>query len=621
MHIESALLSGVIQMGLVKKLDKNHLLLALCFIIIGSSAVVGYAVQNNFGTIDSEYIRIADQNGLIVTGKLYRPLTATKENPAPGVLLLHGMNNDKDTEGPAALELAKRGIVALAIDQLSHGDSDRIHDVLGYLTGAELETLGGNASYQFLKSLDFVDETKTGLVGHSMGAGTATSIASTNPDHRAIVIQADGPYNLTENDFMNNYLAVWSFYEELFTTQPRQQFLQDSLEMITQNEGLSDASEARVDYTYGSFQNDSAHRYAKCPCTHPGATWNQKGVAETTAWMLQALMGYSESAAWDISGIETQTYLIREGATLLALIASVLSLIPIASIFLHMPYFHEISTSLPEKIPTQGRAWWIFAVVNSIIGGVTFLFLPDIGMLLGVVLGSIVPIFPLVTGNGALLWFLVNALITWVFFRFWYKKKAADEDSLAPEDVGRIRPLDEPANRRILFKTGILSIILVSSLYLVVSISHHFLGIEFRYMWPVLRIFTPDRFFQFLVYSIPVLPFFLINGGVFLFGMIRQPQGSSPLKTQMLWWAKIVFAMESTLLVFILLNYLPMFLLGTGPVLTMGLFGIFLMSYLPIFGGIFFIMTSFYRRTGRIYLGSMVGTLLMVWIMSAGMLI
>ena len=64
-----------------------------------------------------------------------------------------------------------------------------------------------------------------------------------------------------------------------------------------------------------------------------------------------------------------------------------------------------------------------------------------------------------------------------------------------------------------------------------------------------------------------------------------------------------------------------MFLFGTGPVLNMGLFGIFLMAYLPLFAGIFFIMTAFYIKTGSVYLGSIMGTLLVVWILTAGMLI
>jgi alpha-beta hydrolase superfamily lysophospholipase len=44
-------------------------------------------------------------------------------NPAPAVLLLHGYQNDKDTSAAFAVELARRNIVALSIDEFGHGES------------------------------------------------------------------------------------------------------------------------------------------------------------------------------------------------------------------------------------------------------------------------------------------------------------------------------------------------------------------------------------------------------------------------------------------------------------------------------------------------------------------
>jgi dienelactone hydrolase len=604
--------------------DRQRQAFVICLFLVGGSALLSYFVQTDFGNIGVDYIRIVDEDGFTVVGKLYRPLRATEDDQAPGVLLLHGMNNDKDTEGPAALELARRGIVALALDQLSHGDSDPITDVSGFLGPSSDYTLGANASYQYLKSLPFVDATRTGLVGHSMGAGVARVLARTNPDHRAVVIQAGGPDNLTDYGSINNYLNVWAFYEELFTTQERAAFLNDGLEMIGQNAGLAPGSLGQTEFTYGTFTDGSAHRYARCECTHPGATWNSQGVAETTAWMLQALSGMSESEAMSQSAVPTQTYMIREYATLFALIVSVISLIPLAAILLEIPYFHRVSVQIPERVPTKGMTWWKYATINSIIGGVTFLFLPMAGMFLGVLVGAILPIFLLVTGNGSVLWLLVNALIAWLFYRQWFRK-AQKETGLTHADVGRFETIKDPESRETIFRTSILAGLLIAYLYGLVTLSQSFLGIEFRYMWPVLKMFTPLKFLQFIVYIVPVLPFFLINAGVFLFGMLKQEISDSPIKTQFVWWLKSVFAMESTLLVAILLQYVPMFLFNTGPLLALGglfgLYGIFLMQILPLFAGIFFFMTAFFLKTGRIYLGTIVATLLTAWILTAGMLI
>ncbi|MGY5874979.1 MAG: alpha/beta fold hydrolase [Candidatus Thorarchaeota archaeon] len=609
-------------MRLPIKLDLKWKAFLLCLFIIGGSAFLAHLVQNDFGNIDIKTIRIVDESGLAVTGKLYRPIQATEDNPAPAVLLLHGMNNDKDTEAPAALELARRGIVALALDQLSHGDSDPVDSPLGFLASGSDYTLGANASYQYLKSLSFVDESSTGLVGHSMGAGVARAIASTNPDHRAIVIQAGGPDNLTTHGYMNNYLNVWALYEELFTTDARAIFSEKSLEMIAQNEGLISIP-GESDYTYGDFSNSSAHRYARCPCTHPGATWNAKGVAETTAWMLQALMGMSETDAW-ASASGSQTYMILEVASLFTVIVSVVSLIPLAGILLEVPYFQSITRPITEKIPTKGSSWWKLATLNSIIGGVTFLFLPMLGLMIGAIVGAFIPVFLLATGNGSVLWLLANALIAWILYRRWFKRVSVEE-GITHADVGRFESIKNSESREIIFRTVIMSVVMFGYLYGLVTLSQSYLGIEFRYMWPVFKLFTPLKFTQFILYIIPIFPFFLINAGVLLFGMLKQENPDSSLKTQFTWWIKAVFAMESTLLVAILLQYVPMFLFGTGPLLAFGglfgLYGIFLMQILPVFAGIFFIMTAFYLKTGRIYLGSIMGTLITVWILTAGMLI
>jgi hypothetical protein len=208
-----------------------------------------------------------------------------------------------------------------------------------------------------------------------------------------------------------------------------------------------------------------------------------------------------------------------------------------------------------------------------------------------------------------------------VFYKLWFKKASVGEEGITHADIGRFETIKDPESRDVIFRTVILSVALIAYLYVLVGASQQFLAIEFRYMWPVLKIFTPEKFGQFIVNILPVFPFFLINGGVYAYGMMRLPESDSPLKTQMIWWIKIVFLMESTLLVLILVNYIPMFLFGTGPLFLMGLYGIFLMAYIPIFAGIFFLMTAFYIKTGRIYLGSIVATLLVVWIMTGGMLI
>lgn len=609
-------------MSAMSKLDRKRQFLFVCFILIMSSTVFASMIQSDFGTIDIEIVAILDESGISVVGKLYRPLSATEDTPAPGVLLLHGMNNDKDTEGPAALELARRGFVALALDQLSHGDSDSGESLLNIFLG-EVGTIGANASYQFLKHLAFVDAAQTGLVGHSMGAMVARILAETNPDHRAVVIQAGGPENLTEHSYLNNYLNIWPRYEELFYTGDRASFVESGLQQIAENEELADSSEAQTDFTYGTFSDGSASRYALCECTHPGATWNAKSIAETCAWMLQALAGDSESEAWSRSAIPTQTYMLKEGGTLFAFIMAVISVIPLAMIIIERPYFQMIKKPLPEFIANTGGSWWRVAALNATVGVVTFLFLPYIGMLAGIFLGLILPVFKLVTANGSLLWLLVNALIATLVFRRWYPTATREKNVMA-EDIGMIPKEPEPRDMEVIKRTLILTAVLFAYLYITASLVQSYLLVELRYMWPLFKIFTPQRFLMFLVYLVPVLPFFIYNGGFILFGLLRQKEYDNPIKTNLIWWIKGVISMEGGLLVAILIQYVPMMLFGTPPLLYLGgffgLYGIFLMSILPFFACIFLLMTVLYHETGRIYLGAFMATVLVTWMMAVSSL-
>jgi hypothetical protein len=241
-----------------------------------------------------------------------------------------------------------------------------------------------------------------------------------------------------------------------------------------------------------------------------------------------------------------------------------------------------------------------------------------VGLIGGAVVGFFAPIFLLATANGSVLWLLANFLLAWLFYRKWYKK-ASTENGLTQVDVGRVDSIRNPEGHEIVFRSIVLGTLMFAYLYAIVTLSVSYLGVEFRYMWPTFKMFTPIRFGQFLLYLIPVLPFFLLNGGTLLFGMLRQNETKRPIITQFVWWIKAVFAMEGGLLLVFLVQYLPMYAFGTGPVISsalgimFGLYGVFLMQILPWFAGMFFLAIALYRMTGRIYLGTIMVTILTTW--------
>ena len=85
-----------------------------------------------------------------VIGDLYRPSTATKDNPAPAILTTNGFGGSKDDQAKAAKAYAERGYVVLSYSGLGFGGSackieldDREYD--GKAASQLVTFLGGGA--------------------------------------------------------------------------------------------------------------------------------------------------------------------------------------------------------------------------------------------------------------------------------------------------------------------------------------------------------------------------------------------------------------------------------------------------------------------------------------------
>ena len=94
--------------------------LAVLLVIVFGCMVAADSIQRGNGSIDVTEGWIETDVGNLMY-KLYTPRSATAQNKAPGVLLLHGYQNDHETCAAYAIELARRGAVVLALDEYGHG--------------------------------------------------------------------------------------------------------------------------------------------------------------------------------------------------------------------------------------------------------------------------------------------------------------------------------------------------------------------------------------------------------------------------------------------------------------------------------------------------------------------
>lgn len=131
---------------------------------------LNYTKTNSDGTSDTG-IGDFTISGEVVSGLLFVPKDASSENKKPGIVLTHGYLNNRELQLPNAIELARRGFVVLTVDREGHGNYNNVDNA-----NAMMATKGLYESAKYLYNLDFVDKDKIGISGHSMG-GYTTAMA------------------------------------------------------------------------------------------------------------------------------------------------------------------------------------------------------------------------------------------------------------------------------------------------------------------------------------------------------------------------------------------------------------------------------------------------------------
>jgi len=134
---------------------------------------------SSVGLDNWEEVTFTSGDGLNIAGWFIRPDAASE--PAPTVMLLHGLGGHRGGMlGEAAL-LVNAGYNTLLIDLRAHGLSDGDVTTLGY---REVEDVRGAVDY--LSGRDDVDSERIGLAGFSLGAVTAIRAAARIPEIQAV---------------------------------------------------------------------------------------------------------------------------------------------------------------------------------------------------------------------------------------------------------------------------------------------------------------------------------------------------------------------------------------------------------------------------------------------------
>jgi pimeloyl-ACP methyl ester carboxylesterase len=588
----------------------------ICVGLLIGAMVVASLVQRDFGQVEVTNVTYENFNGIPIRAKLLRPMDATRDNPAPGLVYIHGYQNNRETGDAYCIELARRGFVVLNIDAIGRGNSGIPNDP----SAPDFdETYGGRTSLEYLRSLPFVDAERTGMMGHSLGAEMAYTVALEDPTVKALVISGFA-YTLdasaTNPKNMLMIIGKWDEYRERMTGTHD---IEKEWMSTPQTRKVIPVENPQLEVTYGDLAQGTARRVFVPRTIHIQESHSREAIAEALSWMRGAL----HPAEQDWIDPQSQIWPVKEWATLIAMLAGLASVLPLGLLLLRTEFFSSIRGPVAGEYACVGRSYFKFVTINGIL---MWLYLPLIFALFGLHV-YVVPIdqlFPMMMVNGTVWWFVSINIIGFLLFRRWLKKQAQG-NGLTLLDLGISYRADRFAlDFAQIGKTVLLAAMLFLFVYLGEHVLESILIVDFRFIFPFASDLTPYRALMFLLY----FPFILIGFvlmGIFLHGQIRKPRKDTWLKTFVSWSLSNTLALVTPLALFLMIQYVPLFTAGVIPLVGPGgMLASFTMNLFHIIGVLVMttpISTWFYQLTGKIYLGALVNAALVTWMFTSSQVI
>lgn len=581
------------------------LIIAVAAMLLGP--LLARSVNTNWGTTSVEEVTIFGANGHQISAYVYTPAGVSAEHPAPAIAMWHGLNNQKDYMSNTALEMARRGFVVVSADQTGHGSSN----------GSTLDVgCGGPDVLSYLLSLATVDKAHVGLVGMSQGGFcAATAAALSQPDAYQSIFYMESEPNPPGVPDTTPYLGLHNIALNIGTwTELGVMILVDTGSHANVSPELlslfGTEQPIEADKIYGSIADGTARILYTPWEEHALSTDSPAAIGNAIDWMQQTLTDGQGLSPND------QIWPLKLLGTTLGLVGAFLFLFAAGGLLLNGRTFRALVRPVPEYRGLTGIGWWVGALITTAVGPLIYLEVWK-NMFMS---PAMTPnaLWPQTFTNVYMVWSVIVGVIAWALIAFNHvavtRKQGA---TLANYGVA------EPGGGidwRSVGRSAVLIVAVLAPIYAILTFVKSVWHVDFR-MWLVtLMPMSPARWGAFLAYLIPFAIFFIAQG-IILAGFLRWRRGKAPL-----WQEMLVNAVVMTLgaVVWLVLCYAP--LLAGGPVIfgsdpnTMTSAGLGGISYVPLL--VFWplsgcLYTYFFRKTGRIWVGSMLVTVMMVWSLAA----
>jgi len=600
-----------------QKISSVRLLLGSLLVVLIASFIASM-IQSSGGNVHVQDIKIPTQNGQWVVADLYKPRSATKDNPAPMVVVIPGFQRSKEALANVAIEFSRRGMVAILIDPYAQGFSSASMSRIAATT----EGYGMFAVVDYAaatSNLNYIDKNRIGATGHSAGGNAAIrganyfgkeAIETGQPSKLHSVFVSGYVLTLRDDvleDVRSNVGVSYAFYDEgAFRNELKNGDMRVAPEAIrTVNSGLRGKpgiEEVEIGRYYGNKRDRTLRIVHNEMVLHPFQPYITEATANQIEYFEQVFDLDSGLSAYD------QVWYWKELLGLISLIAALVAIIPMGRLLLDIPYFKPLVHPLPPALPKprgKGRTlFWFMFVVGALIACFTYIPMAELSQKLFVAASTRQQtwFFPQRMNNAVMLWAVLNGsvgyLMFWMSYRFFGRK-----NGVTPAVWGLA------TNRFELTRTFVLAFALFLFFFLFLFTVYYFLHVDYRFLFMGVRTFQP----QLLVLLAMYVPFFFT---FFLSNSLRI-NGAMRFKGQSEWKSMLAGGVANSLgLMFIVVvQYLTFALTGTVYWTDGWLYVNLLFAVVPMMFVLPYFNRHFFRMTGRIYLGPMTTGLIFIMIL------
>ena len=592
---------------------KKYLFTLLALLIAGYFAS---NIQSSFGDVKVQSIKIPTQNGQWLVADLFKPYSSNANNPSPLVIIVPGFQRSKETLSNIAIELSRRGIVAISIDPYAQGLSSSSYST----RAATKEGYGMFSLVDYVYDtpiLNYIDKDKIGVTGHSAGGlaairsaqyfGKIASEKNTRSKVNSVFVSGMLRMGFKDKDLKkikSNVGVSYALYDEgAWQNEMKNGNLEYAPEILRliNRQSNKDYIRNKVEMGkyYGSIDDNSSTIIFNEKLLHPFQPYSKQAMTNQINYFLDV---------FEMDGVlrgDKQIWYWKELLTCICLVFGLTLIIPTSKFFLSLPFFKELIKPIPKAIPApKGNGlilFWSIILISIFIACYSFIPLSELTKSLFVDASNRRQtwFFPQRMNNAIMLWATLNGTVGLILFYLSYKFygiKNGVSKNMFGISISGLQML----------KTFLLAIIIAFSYYTLLFVVYYLFHIDYRFIFISSKIFNIET-----LYALPLyLPFFLIfflSNSIRINGALRFQKGIGIHNSVL-----CVLSTSGGLIAILFIQYIYFWLTGTVFWKEGWLYVNLLFAIVPILLILPLFQQFFFKITGRVYLGPMAMAIIFV---------